>query len=54
MRFAADPALLVASSEAGRLVHICEISKVHLKNQLEDTLPVGNWLFVFSYNCNGF
>lgn len=46
MSFAADPALLVAFSEAGHLVHVCEFSKVHFKNQLEDTLPVGNWQIV--------
>lgn len=46
MGFEVDPALLVASPEAGHLVHPCEISKVNFvdcyvsKNELEDiTFP---------------
>lgn len=69
MGFKVDPALLVASSEAGHLVHLCEISKVHLvcccvsENESEDiTFPwetdrlcqLFDWLFICRYNCNGF
>lgn len=60
MGFSVDPALLVASSEAGHLVHLCEISKVHFvdcyvsKNELEDVtflwetdrFCLFDWLFI--------